>query len=242
MVAVLPEPPLLVPQLATGAAVETAELRAACLSAAARLGRAARRWVAVGADPGGRRTVEPAARGSFVGFGVDVVVGLDTTGPDPGAAVVDPAFPLPLLIAGWAAERCGARVRIRGELLAPDAPPDECAELGARLAAEFASDTEPVGLLVVGDGAATHTERAPGHLDERAGPFDAAVATALRAADPVALAALDPGLAGELLVAGRAPWQVLAGATAGGRWRGELLHSAAPFGVAYHVAVWTPVR
>jgi hypothetical protein len=40
---------------------------------------------------------------------------------------------------------------------------------------------------------------------------------------------------------GRAPWQVLAGATAQGRWNGELLYSAAPFGVAYHVATWTPV-
>jgi hypothetical protein len=35
---------------------------------------------------------------------------------------------------------------------------------------------------------------------------------------------------------------VLAGATATGGWRGELLHSSAPFGVAYHVAVWTPAR
>jgi hypothetical protein len=239
MVVVLPEPPLLVPQLATGAAVETAELRAACLAATERLGRAARRWVAVGADPAGRRTVGPGARGSFVGFGVDLVVGLDTTGESP-AGPVDPRLPLPLLIAGWAAERAGARVRIRGELVAPDESPAACAALGARLAAEFAAVDEPVGLLVVGDGAATHTERAPGHLDERAGPFDAAVATALRAADPAALAALDPGRAGELMVAGRAPWQVLAGATGSGRWRGELLHSSAPFGVAYHVAVWTP--
>src|SRR3954463_4046844 len=119
MVAVLPEPPLLVPQLATGAAVEAAALRGAGPAAAARLGRAARRWVAVGADPGGRRTVDPTARGSFVGFGVDVVVGLDTTAAGRGPAA--PAFPLPLLIAGWAAERSGARVRIRGELVAPDA-------------------------------------------------------------------------------------------------------------------------
>src|SRR5689334_12945420 len=129
MVVVLPEPPLLVPQLATGAAVETAELRAACLAAADRLGRAARRWVAVGADPGGRRTVEPAARGSFVGFGVDLVVGLDTTERS-STAPVDPAFPLPLLIAGWVAERAGVRVRIRGELVAPDAPAAACARLG----------------------------------------------------------------------------------------------------------------
>jgi hypothetical protein len=241
MVVVLPEPPLLVPELATGAAVETAGMRAACLTAAGRLGRAARRWVAVGADPGGRRTVDPDARGSFVGFGVDLVVGLDTTGAGP-VGPVDPRLPLPLLIAGWVAARSGARVRIRGELVAPDEPPAACAELGARLAAEFAADDEPVGLLVVGDGAATHTERAPGHLDERAGPFDAAVAGALRAADPAALAALDPELAAELLVAGRAPWQVLAGATAAGGWRGELPHSSAPFGVAYHVAVWTPAR
>jgi hypothetical protein len=241
MVAVLPEPPLLVPQLATGAAVETAELRAACLAAAGRLGRTARSWVAVGADPGGRRTVGPQARGSFVGFGVDVVVGLDTTGAAP-AGPVDSLLPLPLLIAGWVAGRAGARVRIRGELVAPDEPAPACAELGARLAAELAATDEPVGLLVVGDGAATRTERAPGHLDERAAPFDAAVAAALRGADPAALAALDPALGAELMVAGRAPWQVLAGAAEPGRWRGELLHSSAPFGVAYHVAVWTPAR
>jgi hypothetical protein len=92
--------------------------------------------------------------------------------------------------------------------------------------------------LVIGDGAATHTEKAPGYLDERAGPFDDAVAAALAAADPAALAALDPVLAAELWVAGRATWQVLAGATRDGTWTGELLHSSRPFGVGYHVAVW----
>ncbi len=238
MVAVLPEPPLLVPELATGAAAETAELRSACLAAAARLGAAATRWIAVGADPGGRRSVGPGAVGSFVGFGADVLVGLDTGGPVGPPA--DPALPLPLLVAGWVAGRCGAAVRIRGELVAPDEPPQRCAELGGALAAECAADPDPVGLLILGDGAATHTERAPGHLDERAGPFDAAVARALATADPAALAALDPDLAGALLVAGRAPWQVLAAAVGGGAWHGELLHSSAPFGVAYHVAVWTP--
>ena len=238
MVAVLPEPPLLVPELATGAAAETVELRTACLVAAARLGAAATRWIAVGADPGGRRTVGPGSVGSFAGFGADVVVGLDTTGPVGQPA--DPALALPLLVAGWAAGRSGVAVRIRGELVSPDESPQRCAELGIALAAECAADPAPVGLLVVGDGAATRTERAPGHLDERAGPFDEAVARALGAADTAALAALDPDLARALLVAGRAPWQVLAGATGSGAWHGDLLHSSAPFGVAYHVAVWTP--
>lgn len=230
MVAVLPEPPLLVAELAGAAAAETVELRAACRAAAARLAETAATWVAVGADAGGRRTVTPDTRGTFAGFGADVVVGLD---PDSSAAV-DPDLPLPLLIAGWAA--AGLRVRIRGELVDPDLPTAECLELGARLG------SEPVGLLVVGDGAATHTAKAPGHLDERAGPFDDTVSRALRDADPAALAALDPAVAAQLWAVGRAPWQVLAGATGGRAWTGELLYSAAPFGVGYHVALWTPVR
>ncbi|GAA3240892.1 class III extradiol dioxygenase subunit B-like domain-containing protein [Pseudonocardia petroleophila] len=226
MVVVLPQPPLLVPELAGGAAAETADLRAACRAAAARLGAATSSWVAVGSDAGGRRTVGPDTRGSFVGFGADVVVALDPASTAP----VDPDLPLPLLVAGWAAAGTGARVR--GELVAPDAPPAECAALGAELA------TEPVGLLVVGDGSAKHTLKAPGHLDERSGPFDDAVAAALRDADPAALAALDPALGDDLWAAGRAPWQVLAAAAAGQRWTGELLWSGAPYGVGYHVAVW----
>ncbi|MDT7652711.1 MAG: hypothetical protein QOI36_4117 [Pseudonocardiales bacterium] len=239
LVAVLPEPPLLVPELATGAAAQTAELRSACAGAAARLAGAATRWIAVGADAGGRRTVCPPARGSFLGFGVNVVVGLD---PASAAEPVDPDMPLPLLIAGWVAAAAGAGVSIRGELVAPDETPRACADLGAALAAECAADPRPVGLLVVGDGAATHTEKAPGYLDERAGPFDAAVAAALRDADTGALAHLDADLATALFAAGRAPWQVLAGAAAGDPWRGELLHSSIPYGVAYHVAVWTPLQ
>lgn len=225
-VAVVPEPPLLVPELATGATAETADLRAACREAARRLAAAADSWIAVGADAGGRRTVGCEARGSFIGFGVDVVVGMapDAAGP------VDPDLALPLLIAGWLRE--GLPVALRGELVAPDADPESCLALGAALADEASA------LLVVGDGAATHTEKAPGFLDERAGPFDDAVAAALAAADPDALAALDPALATELWASGRAPWHVLAGATRGSAWTGELLHSSRPFGVGYHVAVW----
>jgi hypothetical protein len=240
MAAVLPEPPLLVPELATGAAAETADLRLACIAAAGRLTAASQRWIAVGADAGGRRTVGPDVRGSFVGFGAEVgarvVVALDRVSTAP----VDPNLPLPLLIAGWVARTTGVRIRIRGELVAPDEPTDACLMLGAELAAECDADPDPVGLLIVGDGATTHSEKAPGYLDERAGPFDAAVAGALRTADRQALAGLHAGLGAALTASGRAPWQVLAGATADGRWRGELLHSSIPFGVAYHVAVWTP--
>jgi aromatic ring-opening dioxygenase LigB subunit len=225
-IAVVPEPPLLVPELATGAAAETAALRVACREAARRLADSAATWVAVGADIGGRRTVGPEARGSFIGFGADVVVGLKPHAAGP----VDPTLPLPLLIAAWL--RDGLPVTVRGELVASHADPATCLALGVELAHEASA------LLIVGDGAATHTEKAPGFLDERAGPFDDAVAAALATPDPAALAALDPVVAAELWVAGRAPWQVLAGATRGSAWTGELLHSSRQFGVGYHVAVW----
>ena len=77
------------------------------------------------------------------------------------------------------------------------------------------------------------------HLHPRAEVFDGAVADALANADAETLAALDPDLATELGAAGRAPWQVLAAATPGD-WRGELHYSAAPYGVGYFVASWSP--
>lgn len=237
-VAVLPQPPLLVPELAGAAAAETADVRGAVLDAAAGLAARASRWIAVGADAGGRRTVTPDVVGTFAGFGVDVRVALDTAAPPYSGADAD--LPLPLLVAGWAAASTGAAVTIRGELVAPDLPTAGCLALGRALAAEVASGHDGVGLLVVGDGAATHTEKAPGHLDPRAAAFDSGVAAALAAADTDALAALDPGLAAQLWAAGRSPWQVLAGAAAGRSWDAELLCSVAPFGVAYHVAFWTP--
>jgi hypothetical protein len=53
-----------------------------------------------------------------------------------------------------------------------------------------------------------------------------------------ALAALDAGLAAELMATGRAAWQVLAGAAGlERRAPGEVLYSDAPFGVSYLAAV-----
>jgi hypothetical protein len=63
------------------------------------------------------------------------------------------------------------------------------------------------------------------------------VATAQARGDAGALAALDPEVAAQLLVAGRAPWQVLAGA-ADRTMDGSLLYDSAPYGVAYFVATW----
>ncbi len=201
--------------------------------AARALAQCCSHWVAVAA-------VEPAAAGpwgSFAGYGADVQVALD-----PKAEPADPVeLPLPLLIAGWLREQVGdAHITVSVSPVSPGSSPAHCRRIGTELAQRLRRDGEPVGLLVLGDGAATHTLRAPGYLDSRAHQLDATVAAALAAADPSALLDLDAGLASELLVAGREAWQVGAAAaqSLAPAYRGELLYSAAPYGVAYHVALW----
>jgi hypothetical protein len=141
------------------------------------------------------------------------------------------------------------------------AAPDDCLRLGRQVALS----APRVALLAMGDGSARRSVSAPGYLDERAAPFDAGVERAVRDADLAALAALDPGLAADLMAVGRPAWQVLAaalgaatlsaatlsaarrrdgpGAADGlppGPLRTEVLYSDAPFGVGYLVATLAP--
>ncbi len=216
--AVVPTPPLLVPEVAGGAAARDADLRDACDAAVATL-RGCDRLVVVGSAP----ATGPCDGGwDWRGFGVAA---------PPAAPRV--RLPLALAVGAWLLDRAGLRGAAHG--VAATASPQECAALGAALTAEG-----DVGLLVCGDGSARRDERAPGHLDPRAAGFDAAAGAALAAGDPDALLALDPGLAAALLAAGRAPWQVLAGAAAGRRWQAQVAYEAAPYGVGYVVATWRP--
>lgn len=217
---VVPQPPLLVPALSPGANAELEALRAACRTAVDRLATTTREWVAIGA--GEHERVLADVGGTFRGYGVDVPVRLSR---DVGG---DERLPLPALIAAWLREQAGADT-VRVHLV--DGDPAECERLGKHLA-----HGDRTGLLVLGDGSNRHGPKSPGSEDERAPGFDDAVARALGSGDTAALRALDPALAAELGAGGRAPWQALAGT--GDDWRGELLYSAAPFGVGYHVAVW----
>lgn len=119
-----------------------------------------------------------------------------------------------------------------------DLPTDACRDLGARRLARVSP--RHTAVVVVADGSARRGEKAPGHLDERAFAHDAATVDALRRSDAGALLAIDAGLAAELLDAGRAPLQVLAGALDGTTLRCELLREEDPFGVHYVVATLTP--
>lgn len=226
--AVCPHPPLLVPEVAAGAAYELQRLRAACDEAVGRLVRAEPDLlVVVGA---GGRTVShgPAAGGGLAPYGVPVEVG-----PPPRV------LPLSLTIGRWLVERVDGGLppgsQLRFQEVAADTEPGVCAALGGKLAAAASR----VALLAMADGSARREERAPGFgADPRAIPFDAAVAQALASADTTALAGIDPFEVEELKVAGRPAWQVLAGAAEGRRFAAELLADEAPYGVAYQVAAW----
>lgn len=124
-----------------------------------------------------------------------------------------------------------------GELVlqsvAADADSATCLELGRSLPADG-----PTLLLVVADGPATLTAKAPGHLQPDATPFAEELAHALAAADTTALADLDPATCDRLWMRGRPALQVMAGAFADQRVRGELIGEEAPFGVQYLLARW----
>ncbi|MGI5270211.1 hypothetical protein ACQEUU_13745 [Nonomuraea sp. CA-218870] len=116
-----------------------------------------------------------------------------------------------------------------------DEPRDRCRALGRELGA----GGRPVGLLVVADGSARRSEKAPGYVDPYAIDLDARIGAALAAADPGALLTLDPAGCARAMVAGRAAWQVMAAACEGGTWRSRVLYEEDPFGVAYWVVTWT---
>ncbi|MEU8261148.1 class III extradiol dioxygenase subunit B-like domain-containing protein [Micromonospora sp. NPDC048999] len=234
--AVCPHPPLIVPELAGAAAGELDDLRAACDVAVARLyASGARRIVVVGA---GDRTADLdfPYRGSFAPWGLPLEVRL---GRLPSGAVGTDGLPLSLLVGAWLLRRVRPDekrpISWRMVSLAPDEPVENLAAGGARIGAD-----QPWALLVMGDGSACRGVKAPGYDDPRAQAYDDGVARALADADAEALLGLDPMLSTELKVAGRAPWQVLAGAVraAGGDWRGDLGYHEAPYGVAYFVASW----
>ncbi|MFY1669307.1 hypothetical protein ACN27G_05030 [Plantactinospora sp. WMMB334] len=246
---------MIVPELAGASAGELDDLRLACVGAVGRLLAATPDVVLVLGTADRTRRHGPADRGSLRPYGLDRLLRLgpvcdgapagfdaaDGAGGGHGeSAHESPAeLPLSLLVGAWLLDRAGAAGPRRGQSVGTDAPVEECRRIGAELVEDPA---ERVALLVMGDGSACRGERSPGYDDPRARPYDDRVAAALRAVDGPALLGLEPALSARLRVAGRGPWQVAAAAVlrSGAPWRGALTYYAAPYGVSYFVASWTP--
>jgi hypothetical protein len=136
-----------------------------------------------------------------------------------------------------------AAVRSAVDWLVEDGPADLLAatpaahRVGAHLLGARLGPTS-TGLLVVANGSAKRTAKAPGHLDDRAEAFDAAIGKALAAGDPTALGAVDEDLARELWAWPDA--SALAGLAArvpAATWV-QVDYDDAPYGVQYWVVRW----
>lgn len=204
-----PNPPLLLAGITGRPVAEVEQLRAACVAAIAEL-----------------LATEPDEI---------LIVG--------GHAISEPDVTKPLSIAvgELLLSQAGCEVRTEHLVFSHDSPTADCLALGRSVLAGSRPQRTGVlrtGVLVMADGSACRSVKAPGYLDERAAAFDAKIETALAAGDPAGLADLDSNLAGELLVAGRAAWQVLAGMCEGRRFAAQVYYNDDPFGVWYPVAGW----
>ncbi|MER6981114.1 hypothetical protein ABT317_30105, partial [Streptomyces carpinensis] len=185
------------------------------------------------AEESGRGPHPEGARGSFRGFGVDLDVRL---GRDTGTGASERELPPSLAVAAWLLERVDwSDAPIEALGVGEPLAPERCVAAGRDIAVR----SDRVAMLVMGDASACRSLKAPGYLDERAEPFDAEAARALGAVDVAALTAFDAELAYELKAAGRAPWQVLAGAAGDAGLTGALLYEGAPYGVGYLVVTWS---
>lgn len=227
--AVLPHPPLLVPALAAGAAGELDGLRASCAKALDAVLASASTHLIVVAGGGERATLGPGARGSLAGFGVPVEAAV------PGATPTgEPVLPLAATIGCWLLDQRTVTCPVSVEVVPERMAPRDAAALGAGLAASH----DRVAVVAMGDGSAALTARAPGYLVAGAADWQDEVERLVGAADLAGIGELTVEDAERYRAAGRAAWQVLAGAAAGASWHGALLAAEAPYGVGYVVAAW----
>ncbi|BBY48173.1 hypothetical protein MARA_16410 [Mycolicibacterium arabiense] len=219
-IAVIPSAPVMVTELAAGAAEELTDLRTAVLGAAAALPD---RWVVIGAGRDAE-AIGPESVGTFAGYGVDVRVALA-----PGAESAPRALPLCALIAGWVRGCANPAATVEVRVFADDLEPDAAAAAGRALRAEIDAMAADVGVLVVADGANTLTPTAPGGYDPASLPGQEALDDALATGDVTALARL-----------GRVAHQVLAGLAGPRPVAAQERYRGAPYGVGYFVGTWTP--
>ncbi len=225
-IAIVPSAPVLVPELAGAAAAEVADLTAAVLAAAALLPP---RWIAVGA---GRAdlVLGPNSSGTFAGFGVDMRVRVS-----PVAHVdAEPprAFPVCALLAAWVRGQARPDASVQVRVYRSDHDAETALARGGQLRAELDRAADPIGVLVVADGANTLTPAAPGGYDPGNVGAQLALDDALANGDVATLTRLPPQ------ILGRVAFQVLAGLTEPGPRSAKELYRGAPYGVGYFAGVW----
>ncbi len=226
----MPSAPVLVPELAGAAAAEVADLAAAVREAAAQLPA---RWIGVGTGPVDC-VLDSDAVGTFAGFGVDVPVRLSPPCGRPSEASELSELPLCALMAGWVRGQTQPEASVQVRVWRRDRDVEAALALGRRLRAEIDLVPDPIGVLIIADGANTLTPAAPGGYQPDDADAQLALDDALATGDLAALARLPEQ------ILGRVAFQVLAGLTEPGPRSVKELHRAAPYGVGYFAGVWQP--
>jgi hypothetical protein len=213
-----PHPPLLFRELA-GAVDSARDLRAACRDALTE---------ALALQPD-QVVVVGAADESGVWTGAPDVRRFGTTGPRPAT----PGLPLSVGVGQRLLEEAGWAGPTELRTLPWDA--DDLAV--AEIATELSDKAGHLALLLLGDGSTRRGAMAPGYLDPRSFAFDETTSEALVKGDAEALRHLDVALAEQLMVLGRTVFRLMG--ALGAPTSSRLFYDDDPFGVAYHVALWT---
>lgn len=108
---------------------------------------------------------------------------------------------------------------------------------GGGAGAPYSTDEAGAAYLIVANGSACRTEKAPGFLDQRATGFDGTLGAALQTGDRVHLRGFDRALAEELAVGNPAGFAALADLLTGAE-RAVVDYADDPFGVQYWVMRW----
>lgn len=224
-IALTPSAPVLVSELAGAAAAEVAEFHDAAIAAAATLPD---RWIAIGVGPTDL-FIEPSARGTFAGYGVDVPV---LFSPDAPEAISE--LPLCALIAGWLRGQANPAARVEVRVYSADHGVEAALARGRALRDAIDEAADPIGVLVVADGANTLTQSAPGGYNPDSEAVQTALDDALATGNAAALTRLPNG------VIGRVAYQILAGLTEPKPLAAKEFVRGAPYGVGYFVGTWTP--
>jgi hypothetical protein len=258
--ALVPHPPLLLPELGRSTSPDLRQLRSASHHAVAALLDQVAALLVVGPAPSWGEA-EPGAGACFVPYGAAVTARLPEAathlGSGPAAAGLIPnadhwldraalplgrldELPLSLAVAAWLLDLV-ARRRALPPVAAFGVPAEadagRAAALGRALAASVRREPR-AGLLVMADLSARRTQKAPASFHPGAQEFDRRIGDAVRKAELGRLLDVDPAVAAEMRVGGMAALWLLAGALAGaGDLRGEVGYEGGPFGVGYLVGI-----
>jgi hypothetical protein len=113
-------------------------------------------------------------------------------------------------------------------------------ELATTLLAAPIKSASRCALIVVADGSAGRSLKAPGYLIDGAEEFDTRVVQAIATADTRALEGLDVLEGDRVQAGGVGVWKAV-GAAVQGDFAPQLLLDEAPLGVGYFVATWLPL-